>query len=151
MAGEGYVQIGKGFYLDLASLPTFFDEEYPSPMAQKHVEIALKTLDAEHLLWGSDIPGTLTKVTYRQALDLVREHCTFLSSSEERLILSEKAIFHQLERRVQSYIFLCILAYHLLVAIEKTLSETRNGQQLHEGGVQVERMKNAVGLKTLKI
>jgi transposase len=35
--------------------------------------------------------------------------------------LCERPIFHQLERRVQTHIFLCILAYHLLVAIEKTL------------------------------
>ncbi len=35
--------------------------------------------------------------------------------------LCERPIFHQLERRAQTHIFLCILAYHLLVAIEKTL------------------------------
>ncbi|TKJ46944.1 hypothetical protein CEE34_06185 [Candidatus Aerophobetes bacterium Ae_b3a] len=37
--------------------------------------------------------------------------------------LCERPIFHQLERRVETHIFLCILAYHLLVAIEKTLSD----------------------------
>jgi len=35
--------------------------------------------------------------------------------------LSERPIFHHLEHRVEAHIFLCILAYHLLVAIEKTL------------------------------
>jgi len=35
--------------------------------------------------------------------------------------LCERAIFHQLKRIVQTHIFLSILAYHLLVAIEKTL------------------------------
>jgi transposase len=35
--------------------------------------------------------------------------------------LSERPIFHHLEHRVESHIFLCILAYHLLVAIETTL------------------------------
>lgn len=34
--------------------------------------------------------------------------------------LSERPIFHQLERRVETHIFLCVLAYHLLAAIEKT-------------------------------
>jgi transposase len=33
--------------------------------------------------------------------------------------LLERPIFHHLERRVQTHIFLCVLAYHLLVAIEK--------------------------------
>ena len=35
--------------------------------------------------------------------------------------LSERPIFHHLEHRVESHIFLCVLAYHLLVAIEMTL------------------------------
>ncbi len=33
--------------------------------------------------------------------------------------LMERPIFHQLQRRTQTHIFLCVLAYHLLVAIEK--------------------------------
>jgi len=33
--------------------------------------------------------------------------------------LMERPIFHQIEKRVQTHIFLCVLAYHLLVAIEK--------------------------------
>jgi transposase len=33
--------------------------------------------------------------------------------------LAERPIFHHLERRTQTHIFLCVLAYHLLVAIEK--------------------------------
>jgi transposase len=34
--------------------------------------------------------------------------------------LAERPIFHHLEHRVQTHIFLCVLAYHLLVAVEKT-------------------------------
>ena len=33
--------------------------------------------------------------------------------------LCERPIFHHLAHRVQTHIFLCVLAYHLLVAIEK--------------------------------
>jgi transposase len=39
--------------------------------------------------------------------------------------LAERPIFHQVERRVDTHIFLCVLAYHLLVAIEKTLLDQR--------------------------
>lgn len=35
--------------------------------------------------------------------------------------LAERPIFHHLEQRVDAHIFLCVLAYHLLVSIEKTL------------------------------
>jgi transposase len=34
--------------------------------------------------------------------------------------LSERPIFHHLQHRVETHIFLCVLAYHLLVAIEKS-------------------------------
>jgi transposase len=34
--------------------------------------------------------------------------------------LSERPIFHQLQHRVETHIFLCVLAYHLLVAVEKS-------------------------------
>lgn len=35
--------------------------------------------------------------------------------------LAERPIFHHKERRVEAHIFLCVLAYHLLMAIEKAL------------------------------
>jgi transposase len=35
--------------------------------------------------------------------------------------LAERPIFHHLEHRVDTHIFLCVLAYHLLVTIETTL------------------------------
>ncbi len=34
--------------------------------------------------------------------------------------LSERPIFHQIQHRVETHIFLCVLAYHLLVAVEKS-------------------------------
>ena len=37
--------------------------------------------------------------------------------------LSERPIFHQTQNRVEAHVFLCILAYHLLVAVEKTLRD----------------------------
>jgi hypothetical protein len=33
--------------------------------------------------------------------------------------LCERPLFHHLERRVETHIFLCVLAYHLLVCIER--------------------------------
>ena len=35
--------------------------------------------------------------------------------------LAERPIFHHIERRTEAHIFLCVLAYHPLIAIEKTL------------------------------
>lgn len=40
--------------------------------------------------------------------------------------LLERPIFHQLERRVQTHIFICVLAYHLLAFIEKMFRDKGN-------------------------
>jgi transposase len=40
--------------------------------------------------------------------------------------LCERPIFHQLKNRTQTHIFLCVLAYHLLVAVEHMLREQRD-------------------------
>ena len=37
--------------------------------------------------------------------------------------LAIRPIFHQMDARVETHIFICILAYHLLVAIEKLLQD----------------------------
>ena len=47
--------------------------------------------------------------------------------------LSERPIFHHLEHRVESHIFLCVLAYHLLVAIETTLQSPRDSHVMGDG------------------
>jgi transposase len=38
--------------------------------------------------------------------------------------LGERPIFHHKEGRVEAHIFLCVLSYHLLISIEKTLLKT---------------------------
>lgn len=53
---------------------------------------------------------------------------TLLTKAEEafrsmKSPLAERPIFHKVERRVETHVFLCVLAYHLLVAIEKTLGD----------------------------
>jgi len=53
--------------------------------------------------------------------------------------LGERPIFHQLEHRTETHIFLCVLTYHLLVAIEKTLLD----QGVHTSWASVrETLKN---------
>jgi L-fuconolactonase len=42
---------------------------------------------AERLCWGSEYPAVLQHLTYRQSLEIIRTHATFLSPAERRLIL----------------------------------------------------------------
>ena len=95
------------------------------------------TYDAAHkrLAWQEDtgkkavaeqLDGSYVLKTDRQALsaDEIWRTYTLLTRVEAaframKSPLMERPIFHHLQRRTETHIFLCILAYHLLVAIEK--------------------------------
>jgi len=57
---------------------------------------------------------------WRTYITLTRTETAFRDMNSP---LAERPIFHQLERRVETHIFLCVLAYHLLVAVEHSLQE----------------------------
>jgi transposase len=85
-------------------------------------------VDSEKRKRAEDLDGSYLLKTDRQ--DLTAEEVwriySLLTRAEKafrtmKSPLAERPIFHQLEHRVETHIFLCVLAYHLLVAIEKTL------------------------------
>jgi predicted TIM-barrel fold metal-dependent hydrolase len=61
--------------------------EYPFVEAQSLIRDLRDKVGAEHLVWGSDMPNVERFCTYRQSLDYVRRHCSFLSASERDQIL----------------------------------------------------------------
>lgn len=74
-------------------------------------------LDGSYLL-KTDRGDLSADETWRIYMTLTRAEAAFRAMKSP---LSERPIFHQIERRVETHIFLCVLAYHLLVAIENTL------------------------------
>ena len=74
-------------------------------------------LDGSYLL-KTDRNDLTADEIWRIYMTLTRAEAAFRAMKSP---LAERPIFHQLERRVETHIFLCVLAYHLLVAIEKTL------------------------------
>ncbi len=76
-------------WFDITGLPEFCpDEEYPFHRAQEIVRTAVDAVGADRIIWGSDFPGILPEdVTYRQCLNVVRKHCSFLSEAEMSGIL----------------------------------------------------------------
>jgi len=76
-----------------------------------------KTLDGSYLLRTDRLDMSDDEIWHTYSL-LTRCENAFRNMKSP---LCERPIFHQLEKRVQTHIFLCILAYHLLVSIEKTL------------------------------
>jgi predicted TIM-barrel fold metal-dependent hydrolase len=65
--------------------------EYPFPQAQALIKQMHQRIGAGKIIWGSDYPSSERAVTYRQSLDYVRRHCTFLNASEMDLILGKNA------------------------------------------------------------
>jgi transposase len=74
-------------------------------------------LDGSYLL-KTDRNDLTADEIWRIYMTLTRAEAAFRAMKSP---LAERPIFHQIERRVETHIFLCVLAYHLLVAIEKTL------------------------------
>ncbi len=72
------------------------------------------TLDGGYLLKTDRKDLTAEEIWHTYVL-LTRVEAAFRAMKSP---LMERPIFHQLQQRVQTHIFLCVLAYHLLVAIE---------------------------------
>ena len=72
-------------------------------------------LDGSYVL-RTDRQDLTADEIWRTYMLLTRVEAAFCSMKSP---LMERPIFHHLKRRAQTHIFLCILAYHLLAAIEK--------------------------------
>jgi predicted TIM-barrel fold metal-dependent hydrolase len=78
-------------YLGFSATATLLDDAYPCRGAVGLLEEAVKLIGAEKILWGTDVPVTLRRYTYRQMLDTVRTDAAFLSRAERDRILGENA------------------------------------------------------------
>lgn len=76
-------------------------------------------LDGGYLL-KTDRQDLTDEEIWRTYILLTRVEAAFRAMKSP---LCERPIFHRLEHRVQTHIFLCVLAYHLLVSIEKLFLE----------------------------
>jgi transposase len=85
------------------------------PNAERKAKAEL--LDGGYLL-RSDRTDLAAREAWLMYMTLTRAESAFRAIKTP---LAERPIFHQLEHRVETHIFLCVLAYHLMVAIETTL------------------------------
>jgi predicted TIM-barrel fold metal-dependent hydrolase len=65
--------------------------DYPYPEAQELIRGLRDLFGASKLVWGSDMPNVERFCTYRQCVDYVRKHCSFLSASEKDAVLGNNA------------------------------------------------------------
>jgi len=82
---------------------------------QADLQSRAQQLDGTYLL-RTDRQDLSDEEIWRLYMLLTRVEAAFRAMKSP---LMERPIFHHLEHRVQTHIFLCVLAYHLLVAIEK--------------------------------
>jgi transposase len=82
---------------------------------QTDLHTRAEQLDGTYLL-RTDRQDLSEEEIWRLYMLLTRVEAAFRAMKSP---LMERPIFHHLEHRVQTHIFLCVLAYHLLVAIEK--------------------------------
>ncbi len=82
---------------------------------QAEKKAVAQRLDGGYLL-KTDRQDLTDEEIWRTYILLTRVEAAFRAMKSP---LCERPIFHRLEHRVQTHIFLCVLAYHLLVSIEK--------------------------------
>jgi len=80
---------------------------------------SMERLDGTYLL-KTDRQDLTADEGWRTYMLLTRAENAFRSMKSP---LAERPIFHQIQRRTETHVFLCVMAYHLLVAIEKTLRD----------------------------
>ena len=74
----------ENIWLDLAAMPwNVYPEAYPYPTAQKFLSIAKDTVGSARLLWGSDVPSTLTRESYKGQMQWVEESGLFSAGELE--------------------------------------------------------------------
>lgn len=107
---------------------------------------AEKKAKAEQLDGGYLLRTDRTELTAQEAwliyMTLTRAESAFRALKTP---LAERPIFHHLEHRVETHIFLCVLAYHLMVAIETTLGN----QGLHTSWATVREQVASHSVATL--
>jgi len=107
---ERYPRVARYYRIEYDSRKESFAWE---PYADKK-EIA-ERLDGSYVL-KTDRQDLSADEIWRTYILLTRVERAF---RDMKTPLMERPIFHHLEHRIQTHIFLCVLAYHLLVAIEK--------------------------------
>src|SRR5213593_990581 len=107
---ERYARVARYYTLDYAATTRGV-----SWTANAALKARAEHLDGAYLL-RTDRQDLSDEEIWRLYILLTRVEAAFRAMKSP---LMERPIFHHLEHRVQTHIFLCVLAYHLLVAIEK--------------------------------
>jgi hypothetical protein len=107
---ERYPRVARYYRIDYAA-----EQKTLTWQEQGDKKAVAEKLDGGYVL-KSDRQDLTADEIWRTYILLTRVEAAFRAMKSP---LAERPIFHQLQHRTQTHIFLCVLAYHLLVAIEK--------------------------------
>ena len=79
-------------WFDMASLPNYFAHEPSYRGLGRCLRWAVDAIGSEKIMWGSDVPATLTTATYHQLYEVIAESIGFLDSSSQRSVFGETAL-----------------------------------------------------------
>lgn len=108
---ERYPRVARYWLMSYEQDPPKLDWHEDSDKKQRAIR-----LDGTYLL-KTDRKDLSAEEAWRLYILLTRVEDAFRDMKSP---LSERPIFHHLQHRVETHIFLCVLAYHLLVAVEKS-------------------------------
>ncbi len=109
---ERYPRVARYYQMEYDPDAKTFRYRLDEPQREKAAK-----LDGSYLL-KTDRRDLTADEIWRIYILLTRAEAAFRDMKSP---LGERPIRHQKEKRVETHIFLCVLAYHLLIAIEKTL------------------------------
>lgn len=78
-------------YLKVSALPEATGERFPFPAAQERVREVYELFGPDRLMWGSNYPLTTRMCTYKEAVDLIRVGCDFLTADDRAKVLGSTA------------------------------------------------------------
>lgn len=108
---ERYPRVARYWLMSYEGDPPKLDWQEDNDKKQRAIR-----LDGTYLL-KTDRKDLSAEEAWRLYILLTRVEDAFRDMKSP---LSERPIFHHLQHRVETHIFLCVLAYHLLVAVEKS-------------------------------
>ena len=80
-------------WFDTASLVAYTPEEiFPFATATRYMRTALDRIGPAKILWGTDIPGTLTHATYPQFVTLAKQQVSHLPLEQQAMVLGGNAL-----------------------------------------------------------
>lgn len=80
-------------WFDCSAIPGYLpQEDYPFPSVGRYLKMAIERIGSDKVMWGTDVPGLLTRVTYLQLVKMARLHTQFLTPKEQAMFWGDNAL-----------------------------------------------------------